>query len=186
LTIQSIRLILKLKIIERFFMKTPTFQKIMAVAVAAGLMLAGNVRAQNYPASAQLSYGTAEVVKLAQAKVSDDTIIAYINTSGNNYNLSADQVLYLRQQGVSDTVITTMLNHAAAPAAAPATPAPQPVVSTVTPAPTVTYIQTAPPTYYYQPYYYPAPVYGWSPALSLSFGFGGHWGGGWHGGGWRR
>jgi hypothetical protein len=177
-----------LKIIERFFMKTQAFQKIMAVAVAAGLMLAGNVRAQNYPAAAQLSYGTAEVVKLAQAKVSDDTVIAYINTSGNNYNLSADQVLYLRQQGVSDIVITTMLNHAAAPAAAPApaTPAPQPVVSTVTPAPTVTYIQTAPPTYYYQPYYYPAPVYGWSPALSLSFGFGGHWGGGWHGGGWRR
>ena len=151
------------------------------------------------PPVAQLSYGALQVVQLAQAKVGDDTIIAYIKNSGNSYGLAADQIIYLRHQGISDAVITTMLNQPkpGVAVATPTTPAPQPVISstavtgsgstittasgsTATVAPTVTYVQTAPaPTYYYQPYYYPA--YAWYPPVSFSFGWG--WGGGWHGGG---
>jgi hypothetical protein len=191
------------------YMKIKMFQTMLAVAVAGGFALQPmNVPAQS--SSNPQACGVSDIVKLNQAKVGDATIISYIQNSGNSYNLTADQIISLRQQGISDAVITAMLNQpkpAAVPAAVPtpATPAPQPVApdntavtSTATqPAityvqaqqPSVTYIQTV-PTYYYQPYY-PAPAYygysGWAFPLSLSFAWGnyGH-GGGWHGGGWRH
>ena len=143
----------------------------------------------------QLAYGVSQIVQLAQAKVGDDTIIAYVKNSRSSYGLNADQIIYLRQQGISDAIITTMLNQPrpGVAIAMPTTPAPQPVastayggqVSTATVAPTVTYVQTVPDTTYYsQPYYYPA--YTWYPPVSFSFGWGGGWGGGWHGGGYYR
>jgi hypothetical protein len=183
-------------------MKTKKLQKMVAVVAVAGLTLSavaqdfsGANMAQPAAINAnaiQLPYGVPQIVQLAQARVADDTIIAYIKNSGNSFALDANQILYLRQQGVSDAVISTMLSQpkpAMAVVPQPVTPAPQPVattaiaapVATTTVAPTVTYVQTAPaPVYYYQPYYYP--TYGISPALSLSFAFGG----GWHGGGWHR
>jgi hypothetical protein len=182
-------------------MKTFNFPKtFLAVIAATGLALSAT--AQN--SAPVLAYGVPQVLQLAQAKVSDDTIIAYIHNSGNSYNLNADQIIYLRQQGVSDNVLNVMLTQpkpASAPVAtppdnsyqvpAPATPAPAPV----------TYVQSAPPpstvyvvpnsqNYYYntyaQPYYYP---YSYFPSVSLAFAFGGgssyHGGyyyGGYHGG----
>jgi len=179
----------------------------LAVMAVAGLALSASTAlaqdsttvAQPAVASAtvpQLSGGVAQIVQLAQAKISDDTIIAYIKNSGNIFGLDANQIIYLRQQGISDAVITTMLNQPrpGVAVATPTMPAPQPVastaysgqVSTATVAPTVTYVQTVPDTTYYyqpdyQPYYYPA--YAWYPPVSFSFGWGGGWGGGWHGGG---
>ena len=173
----------------------------LAVMAVTGLALsAATALAQDSPATStvqpaavsapapQLAYGVTQILQLAQAKVGDDTIIAYIKNSGNSYGLNADQIIYLKQQGVSGAVITTMLNQpkpgilAASPASAPPT-----TVATATVAPTVTYVQTVPETtYYYQPYYSPVyyPVYDSYPAVSLSFGWGGYWGGGW-GTGWR-
>ena len=168
----------------------------VAVMAATGLVLSvATAAAQNSPAASQavnspvpqLAYGVPQVLQLTQAKVNDDTIIAYIKNSGNSYGLNADQIIYLRQQGVSDAVLTAMLTQ---PKAAVSAPAPQPAASTAyaepsstaTVAPAVTYVQTVPATVYYtQPYYYPA--YGWYPPVSFSFGWG--WGGGWHGGGWH-
>jgi hypothetical protein len=195
-------------------MKTNHLQKMLAVMAVAGLALSASTAlaqdsttvAQPAVASAtvpQLSDSVAQIVQLAQAKISEGTIIAYIKNSGNSYRLDANQIIYLRQQGISDAVITTMLNQPrpAVAVATPTTPAPQPVastansgpVSTATVAPTVTYVQTVPDTTYYyqpdyQPYYYPA--YAWYPPVSFSFGWGGGWrgggwGGGWRGGGWH-
>jgi len=188
-------------------MKTNHWQKMLAVLAVAGLALsASTTRAQNSTATTTaqpaavnapvppLAYGVPQIVQLAQAKVGDNTIIAYIKNTGNSYGLNADQIIYLRQQGLSDAVITTMLNQPrpGVAVAMPTTPAPQPVASTAyggqdstaTVAPTVTYVQTVPnTTYYYQPYYYPA--YAWYPPVSFSFGWGGWWGGGGHGGGWH-
>jgi hypothetical protein len=198
-------------------MKTKILTKPLLVAVAGLVLLTGNVLAQNSPATAAptLSYGVPQILQLAQAKVGDDTIIAYIRNSGNNYGLDANQIIYLRQQGISDNVITVMLDQRKV-ASAPAQPATQPDYSSTAQAstayaqPTTAYAQTAPSstvyvmpdtqTYYYnayyaQPYYYSYyPYYGWSyPAVSLSFGFGGGFhgfhGGGFHGGGfhgWHR
>jgi hypothetical protein len=188
-------------------MKTGTLQKILAVVTVAGLALSvsktlaqdSTTVAQPAAASAaapRLSYGVSQIVQLAQAKVGEDTIIAYIKNSGNSYVLTADQIIYLRQQGVSDAAITTMLNQPRLSVAAATTPppAPQAAVSTATVAPAVTYVQTVPattyyyygqPYYYYPAYYYPAyGYYGFYPGVSLSFGWGGRWGGGW-GGGWH-
>src|ERR1700744_1811892 len=52
-------------------------------------------------AAPQLSYGVAQILQLTQAKVSDDTVVAYVKNSGNSYGLDANQIIYLRQQGVS-------------------------------------------------------------------------------------
>ena len=109
-------------------MKTSNFQKLFLAIVAVGLALSTmTVAAQNSPVSAAppLSYGVPQVLQLAQAKVSDDTIIAYIHNSGNSYGLDANQIIYLRQQGISDNAINFMLNQPKA-ASAPAQPAAQP------------------------------------------------------------
>jgi len=194
-------------------MKTRNWQNMLAVIAVTGLALSASTAlaqdsagtstvppaASNVPVP-QLSYDAAQIVKLAQAKVSDDTIIIYIRNSSNSYGLDAGQIIYLRQQGVSEAVITTMLKQPrpGVAAATPTTPAPPPVVATdytaqvqtATAPPPVTYVQTVPdPPYYYQPYYYPA--YAWYPPVTFSFGWGGWygggwrggWGGGWHGGG---
>ena len=174
-------------------MKINNFRKMLAVLAVAGLgWSASNAMAQdasaNNAVAPQLSYGVPQILKLAKANVGDETIIAYIKNSGNSYGLNADQIIYLRQQGISDAVVRTMLNQPKpAVAAATATPAPQPEASTVSTAetstamvaPEVTYVQTVPATtyYYYQPYYYPD--YAWYPPVTFSFG----WGGGFHGGG---
>ncbi|MGH7989035.1 MAG: hypothetical protein ACREDS_02420 [Limisphaerales bacterium] len=190
-------------------MKIKDFQKPLLViaAVSALSFLAGNAVAQDSTASTaappaivqtapQLSYGVSQIVQLAQAKVGDSTIIAYIQNSGSSYGLDANQIIYLRQQGVSDGVINIMLNQRNNSAVAAAQ------TSTAVAQPTVTYVQTVPTSsvyvipdtqtynynawYYSQPYYYP--YYAWPyPAASLSFGFGGRWGGGYHyhGGGWH-
>ena len=204
-------------------MKTRTSPGLfLTVTITAMLVLAArNVPAQDstttsaaQTAPVQLSYGVSQIIQLSKAKVSDDTIVNYIRNSGSSYGLEASQIVYLKQQGVSDTVINTMLNQPRQVAPA----APQPAYSTasstatVVAQPAVTYVQTAPAyvpssmvyvipdtqTYqYYNNYYQPAygyyPYYGgwYYPPVSFSFGFGGGYRGGYyHGGGfrggWRR
>lgn len=171
-------------------MKTLNFPKtFLAVIAAAGVALSAMTGgAQN--SAPLLSYGVPQVLQLAQAKVSDATIIAYIRNSGNSYNLTADQIIYLRQQGVSDDVLNVMLTQPK-PAVAPAPTAPPDnsyqaqTPAAYTPAPAPAYVQSAPSTvyvvpnsqtYYYntysQPYYYPY-SYSYFPSVSLAFAFGG-------------
>ena len=161
----------------------------------------------------QLSYGVPQVLQLSQAKISDGTIVAYIQNSGTIYSLNASEIIYLKQQGISDAIITTMLNQRQrvtqtsaqtapqAPATATTSQPDSAETSTAVAQPTVTYVQTVPSssvyvipdtqTYrYYDNYYYPAygyyPYYGgWCyPAVSFSFGFGGGYHGGYYRGGW--
>lgn len=190
-------------------MNMEKIRKIIVILGAGAFALwAWESSGQDTAAAPQLSYGVAQVMKLEQAKVGDGTIIAYISNSGNTYPLDANQIIYLRQQGVSDTVLTTMLAQPKAYAASanlsaptPATPPPPaadpapvagtPPVAVATAAPSVTYVQTAPTVYSY-PDYYPAynyyGYYGWPhpwfPWIGLGWGW---WGGGWHwgGGGWH-
>jgi hypothetical protein len=189
-------------------MKTNHLQKMLAVMVVAGLTLSAvKLRAQTAadntaPQAAavasvpQLSDGASQILRLTQAKVGADTVIAYIKNSGNSYSLNADQIIFLRQQGVSEAVLGVMLNQpktsVAAATAAVSVPELSTSVSTITTpsgssatvAPTVTYVQTVPSTaYYYQPYYYPD--YAWYPPVVFSFGWGGGHGGGFNGGGYH-
>ncbi|HKW30299.1 MAG TPA: hypothetical protein VJT54_13260 [Verrucomicrobiae bacterium] len=163
-------------------------------------------------AAPQLSYGVPEVLQLSQAKVGDSVIVNYIQNSGNNYGLNAAQIIYLRKQGVSDTVINTMLNQrsqsaqtASTPTTSSDNPAAYSTQTATTTQPAATYVQTVPTstvyvvpdtqTYYYNnwlysrsPYYYfgnyPSYGYCWPyPAVSVSFGWGGYGGG--YRGGWH-
>jgi hypothetical protein len=173
-------------------MKTFKLQNIvLAVIAAAGLVLPTVTLAEQDSTgntAPPLAYGVPQILQLAQAKVTDDVIIAYIHNSGNSYGLNADQIIYLRQQGISDNVLTTMLNQpkpgsTSVPTAPPvdsyAAPAP---VAYAQPAPAPAYDQSAPASsvyvmpnnqiYYssYYPYYYG----GYYPFVSFSYGWGGY------------
>lgn len=149
----------------------------------------------------QLSYGVPQILEMSRAKVSDGTIITYIQNGGTIYALNAEQIVYLKQQGVSDAVLNAMLNQRSRLAQSATTQsASQPNNSDNSSAqtanavaqPTVTYVQTIPSTsvyvipdtqtYDYYTYYY-HPFYAWPyPAVTFSVGWGGGWHGGYHGG----
>jgi hypothetical protein len=80
-------------------------------------------------ASAQtLPSGVQDVVKMKQAGLSDDVILAQIKNSGATYNLTADQLISLKTQGISEAVIKALMSGggAAAPTTAPPPVAPPP------------------------------------------------------------
>ena len=190
-------------------MKTRTSPGLfLTVTITAVLVLAArNVPAQDstttsaaQTAPVQLSYGVSQIIQLSKAKVSEDTIVNYIRNSGSSYGMDASQIVYLKQQGVSDAVLNTMLNQPRQMAQA----APQPAYSTasstatVVAQPATTYVPSSSvyvipdtQTYryynnYYQPSYGYYPYYdGWNyPPVSFSFGFGGGYRGGYYRGGW--
>ena len=63
------------------------------------------------PASVGLPPGAAEVVRLSESGTSEDVILSYIHDANSRFNLSADQILYLRDIGCSSSVISAMLNR---------------------------------------------------------------------------
>lgn len=60
---------------------------------------------------ANLSPGVQEIVKLAQAGVSEETMLTYIERYPGNYSVTADQIVYLNDLGVSTTVVNAMMKH---------------------------------------------------------------------------
>ena len=70
---------------------------------------ASNAFTADQAAPANLSPGLQEVVKLSQAQMGDNVILAYIKNSGASYTLGADDILYLKSQGVSQNVIAALL-----------------------------------------------------------------------------
>src|SRR6266436_4060619 len=59
----------------------------------------------------KLPYGVAEVLKLSQAKVGEDVISSYIQNSGKVYNLGPSDIVYLKEQGVSERIVNQMLDQ---------------------------------------------------------------------------
>src|SRR6267143_1388528 len=57
------------------------------------------------------SLAAADVVKLSQSGVSDDVLLAFVNSSQQPYNLSANDVLYLKNAGLPPAVLEAMLRH---------------------------------------------------------------------------
>ncbi len=94
---------------------------------------------------------------MAQAHVNDSVIVAQIQNSSTRYYLTADQIISLKNAGVSDTVIQALINTASKP-----TPK------------TITYVYPYP--YYYYPYWYGGP---WGPYYY----YGGYYRGGYYRGG---
>ncbi len=55
--------------------------------------------------------GIGEVAKLAQAGVSEQVMLAFVEKYHGRFEVGADQIIYLNDLGVSSTVITAMLKH---------------------------------------------------------------------------
>jgi hypothetical protein len=205
-------------------MKISVFQKILAVVVAMTWLAASALSLQaqdagmtNAPGPAMgltptppLSPPTLQVLQLAQAKVSEGTILAFVKGSQANYNLDAPAIIFLRQQGVTDAVLTAMLTPPV-PVVATNLPLPQPATAsppTPVPAapdpqladasggqatdptgavpPDTTYVEVLPPdpvVIYYQNFYQ---TYGYYPPVYYSVGVHGNYhnggNGGYHGG----
>lgn len=172
-----------------------------------------SVFGQSPAAASNLS--ATEVAKLTRAGTGDDVILAYVKNSQSSFNLTADDIVSLKNEGVSAPVLTAMIHHdsalrkaqaaAATPVpVAPVTPnvAPAPaaavapvvapsVVPPAPPAPRVEVITVAPgPGYYWWPGYYH-----WNGGAHIWIGghwshnhYRHHWHGGHHRGGgpWRR
>jgi hypothetical protein len=62
------------------------------------------------PANIRFSYWTTEVIKLARAGIDDDVLLPFIDSVGT-FNLSADEIIYLSDIGVSRQVMATMIQH---------------------------------------------------------------------------
>ena len=62
-------------------------------------------------AQVKLPYGVDDVLKLSRAQISEDVIVNYVQTSGTIYSLAPEDIVYLHGQGVSDRVVTTMLDQ---------------------------------------------------------------------------
>jgi hypothetical protein len=72
---------------------------------------APSMTATTATALTNISPAVAEVIRLAESGVGDDVVLAYIQNSQATFDLRADDVLYLRDVGVSSAVITAMLTH---------------------------------------------------------------------------
>jgi len=61
--------------------------------------------------AAPLPYGVADIVKLTRAQVSEDVILSYVQNSKSAFSVTPDDIVRLRNEGVSDRVINSMLDH---------------------------------------------------------------------------
>jgi hypothetical protein len=112
-------------------------------------LLAINVSAQT-PASAPssstgLPAGVQDVVALTKAGIGEDPILAKIKKAGTSYDLTAEQIIYLKNLGVSENVITTLIGPASAPVSVPTPVTSAPVVPPA-PAPAIPAPVVAPPS----------------------------------------
>jgi hypothetical protein len=112
-----------------------------------------------------------DLVEMTRAGVSEELIISTIRNRGGRFDLSPNQLIALKQHGVSDRVVLAAQEMSSGGFAPPA-------YATAAPAPVI----VGPPVYYVRPapvYYRPA------PAIHFDFGYGGgHYHHGHHGGHW--
>jgi hypothetical protein len=112
--------------------------------------------ASSMPVSAPTSFSPSvgEVVKLAQSGVGDDVVVAYVKNSSAVYNLSANDILALKDAAVSAPVISAMLTHDSSLRSQPARPTyeqqlyapanPPPAIPNAPTVPTAQSVPTAP------------------------------------------
>src|ERR1035441_6298515 len=115
-------------------------KRLMAlICLVAGLvwaMTASNCLAQTTPT---LPPGVQDVIKLVKAGLGEEVVLAHIKNTGATYTLSADQIIYVHQQGVSENEMRALMgsgspNVPANPAPVP-TPTPAPAQALTAPAP---------------------------------------------------
>lgn len=61
--------------------------------------------------SENLSAPAANVIKMADSKATESSLIDFINHSEEPFNLTTDQIVYLKDLGISSDLVDAMLNH---------------------------------------------------------------------------
>ena len=141
----------------------------------------------------RISPATEEVVKLTESGADSTVIQSYVENSQAAYRLNADEIIYLHNHGVTDAIVSAMIQRGAALSdqavvsqittyaqpqpSVTTTYASEPAPTTYTapqPVSTVTFIGTGYPYYYYPNYYsvsYPYYWYGypWSHYYSRPY-----------------
>lgn len=97
---------------------------------------------------ASLPPGVQDVIKLAKAGLGEPVVLAHIKNTGAFYNLSADQIIYLHEQGVSQGEITALMGPAGTAGNSTPLPAPPPMAAppSAPPAPQYAPAPAAPPS----------------------------------------
>jgi hypothetical protein len=126
---------------------------------------------------ADLSPGLADLIRLAQGHVDETVILAFIQNSGQTYSPKADEILYLSDLGLSQTVLAALFKQK--PPAQPETATgavSTPVLPLAPPAPPGPSEPSATPTAAATPFYHDLAPYGawtqipnyglcWQPAV---------------------
>jgi hypothetical protein len=90
----------------------------------------------------------AQVIRLTQAGVSEDVILDYVNNSSSTFNLDPDKIIYLKDIGAPDDLVTAMMQRdqvlQAQMAASANQPPPQPASAPASTAPDTS--DVTPPT----------------------------------------
>jgi hypothetical protein len=73
------------------------------------------VQAPTIPNELQVSPALEEILKLAQAGVAEEVMLAYITSSTTFFNVTSDAIVYLNDLGVSNEVITALIQHDSTP-----------------------------------------------------------------------
>jgi hypothetical protein len=66
---------------------------------------------QSVPVRLSLSPWSEEIQKLVQAGVEERVITSYVTNSAGIFNLTADQIIYLKNAGVSPQILSLMIQH---------------------------------------------------------------------------
>lgn len=114
------------------------------VVVAAPPPAEPTIVARPDPATANVSAPVAEVARLHLSGLDESVVKAFVEKSTNNLSPSADELIYLKDIGLSPRVITALIQQtakvreqtAALPANPPPAPAPQPTVTIIAANPT--------------------------------------------------
>lgn len=86
---------------------SPTDAADQSLANAPGTIISTPSSAPDTSRNPQLN----DVVKLVRAGVNEDILMAYVTNSPNAFDLSSDDVVYLNDLGVSQTVVSAMLQR---------------------------------------------------------------------------
>ncbi|HTV42401.1 MAG TPA: hypothetical protein VMF08_17670 [Candidatus Sulfotelmatobacter sp.] len=130
-------------------MRTRALPTLMAIVIT-GCLAIGTCAAQAdapYAVSTapQQANSVTDIIRLSQAKVSDDAIINFIKNSGDSYHLDAGQIIYLKNEGVSEPVIDAMLRQQGSGGGGSAATQPMPAAQFVGTADTGSAVDSTPP-----------------------------------------
>ena len=79
--------------------------------LAAGALFLPSACAQDAVGDPNLSPAAGQVLNMAASGISSDVMLAYVQNATAPFNLSSDDVTYLRDQGLTSAVVDAIMNR---------------------------------------------------------------------------